>query len=318
MQCDACRKVSAQARQRHTSLSPVPQQFRSIRASSGLAVNHSVVELLPNDADPVTKRTMLALDGRGVSDNARPGLPTSVAGRMLDVLGCFSGPRVVLGVTEIAVRIGMPKSTTHRMLSVMLRHGFVRREGQRYRLAKRVFELSARAADPHGLREAAIPYMTELHHATGETVHLAVLESTDVLYVQKVYGHGSTPCPTTVGGCNPANCTALGKAILSRSGDEIVERVLYGRLQRLTNRSLYTPEVLGRCVETARTQGFAVDNEECRPGLACVAVPILDRSTGEAVAALSISARTSRFNKPLFAASLVKAANNLSRVGVPL
>lgn len=275
-------------------------------------MNHSVVELLPNDADSMTKHVTLALDERGVSNSAMPGLPTSVAGRMLDVLGCFSGPRVVLGVSEIAVRAGLPKSTTHRMLSVMLRHGFVRREGKRYRLEKRVFDLGVRAADPHGLREAAIPYMTELHHATRETVHLAVLDSTDVLYVQKVYGHGSTPCPTTVGGRNPANCTALGKAILSGSGEETVERVLYGRLRRQTNRSLCTAEALGRSVQMARTEGFAVDYEECRPGLACVAVPILDRCTGEAVAALSISARASRLNKHLFAASLVKAANNLS------
>ena len=240
--------------------------------------------------------------------------PTNSVGRTLEVLAAFDGSRTVLGVSEVAVRAGVPKSTAHRLLNVMSQHGFVRREGNRYRLGERLFELGARALEPRGIRERAVPYMAELHHATLATVHLAVLHNDCVLYVEKIYGHGALPCPSVVGGSNPASCTALGKAILSRSTDKTVERVLGGGLSRPTRKSLHTADAVRRNLQIARDDGFAVDYEELRMGLACVSAPIIDRGTGEAIAALSISAPTSRLNKRRFATLLLTATEALSPV----
>jgi DNA-binding IclR family transcriptional regulator len=239
--------------------------------------------------------------------------PINTASRTLEVLSAFDGSRAVLGVSEIALRAGVPKSTAHRLLSVLTQHGFVKREGNRYRLAEHLFELGSHALGLPGLRDRAVPYLVELHHATLETVHLAVLHDNHVLYVEKIFGHQAPPCPTTVGGRNPAHCTALGKAILSRSTVDLVERVLVGPLPLLTRQSLRTPEAVSRHLRVARDDGVAVEIEECRTGLACISAPIIDRHTGQAVAALSISSPTSRFDGRRFAARLRRAADELSR-----
>ena len=254
------------------------------------------------------KSTLLLAEGQIGS------APTNVAGRTLEVLSAFDGPRNVLGVSEIAMRAGVPKSTAHRLLSVMAQRGFVRREGNRYRLGERLFELGSRAVEPRGLRDRAVPFMIELHHATRETVHLAVLHGDQVLYIEKIYGHGTQPCPTAIGSSNPATCTALGKAMLAHSAEETVARVLGARLRRLTPRSLCTPDSVLRSLNAAREDQVAVEYEECRLGLGCVAAPIVDVRSGLAVAALSISAPTSHVNRRRFAELLTKAANNLSRV----
>lgn len=242
------------------------------------------------------------------------GIRTSAASRTLELLSAFDESRSVLGVSELAARTSMPKSTAHRLLAVLIHHGYVKRDGNRYRLAERVFELGSLALRPRGLRERAVPFMAELHHETLETVHLAILHEGHVLYLEKVFGHRAIPCPTTVGGRNPAYSTALGKAILSRSRAETVERVAAGRLRRLTPHTVTTPEMLYRRLNRAQQEGVAVDLEECRMGLTCVAAPIIDRHTGEAVAALSISSPSSRFDERRLGARLRRAAESLSTV----
>ncbi|SFL29982.1 IclR family transcriptional regulator [Geodermatophilus ruber] len=241
---------------------------------------------------------------------------TNAASRTLAVLSAFGGSRAVLGVSEIAVRAAVPKSTAHRLLAVLHEHGYVKRDGNRYRLAERVFELGSRAFWPRGLRERAIPFMAELHHETLEIVHLAILHDDDVVYVEKIYGHRAWPCPTTIGGRNPAHATALGKSILSYSSPETVGHVLTGHLARPTRHTVAHPEALQKQLRVAREEGVAVEVEECRVGLACVAAPIIDRRTGEAVAALSISSPTARFDKRRFAARLRKAADTLSQTAL--
>ncbi|MFC5994350.1 IclR family transcriptional regulator [Pseudonocardia hispaniensis] len=239
--------------------------------------------------------------------------PTNAASRTLALLSAFDGSRSVFGVSELASRASMPKSTAHRLLGVLIDHGYVKRDGNRYRLGEHVFELGSRALRPRGLREQAVPFMAELHHATLETVHLAILHDREVLYLEKVFGHRAPPCPTTVGGRNPAHCTALGKAILSRSAPETVEHVVAHGLARRTPHTTTHPDLLRRNLSLARDEGVAVDLEECRMGLACVAAPIVDRRTGEALAALSISAPIARFDKRRLAARLGKVADVLSR-----
>lgn len=238
--------------------------------------------------------------------------PSNVASRTLALLSAFDEARAVLGVTELARAAAVPKSTAHRLLTVMLRHGYIKRDGNRYRLAEHVFELGSRAAGPRGLRERAIPFMVELHHETLAVVHLAVLHDDQVLYLEKVFGHGGWPCPTAIGGRNPAHCTALGKALLSRSPGGTVENIVRRGLPRLTEKTVSAPGALFRELSRAREDGVAIEIEQCRLGLACVAAPILDRRTQQPIAALSISTTTSQFNMARLADRARKAAAALS------
>jgi DNA-binding IclR family transcriptional regulator len=174
------------------------------------------------------------------------------------------------------------------MLGQLLELDVLRREGDLYRLGRHLFELTRRTDPDHPLREAAMPYMLQLQARTGRTVHLAVLDGADVLYVERVGDRRSATLPTRAGDRMPAYCTGLGKALLAFCAPpDTVERVLGSTLNRRTPRTLSMPGLLARDLQRTRTAGFAQDREESVLGLSCVAMPISD-ATGT-VAALSVS-----------------------------
>lgn len=243
------------------------------------------------------------------------GAHRSASGRALALLDAFAGPRSVLGVSELAARAGVPKSTAHRQLALLIESGYVKRAGDRYYLAEHVFAIGNMlwACRPGGLRERAVPFMIELSHQTQSTVHLAILDGDSVLYLEKLFVHNSTPCPTSVGSRRPAHCTALGKAILAHSTERRTTQFLSTGLRRFTLRTRVTGDALAKDLDRARRDGVATESEEYRPGLTCVAAPILDRETGLAVGALSVSTTPDRAQLSRFAAQVLRATEPLSR-----
>jgi DNA-binding IclR family transcriptional regulator len=195
-------------------------------------------------------------------------------------------------VSQVARLTSLPKSTAFRLLSSLSAAGYLIRQGSQYRLAWHVFELGSRAAQlDAGLREAILPRLVDLQARTGYTVHLGVLQGSDVLYVEKIPGRSGPKTPTRVGARVEATCTAIGKALLAHSSDEARERVLRSRLTRRTPFSVVEPGRLLRQMAQARTDGLAFDREESTVGLTCVASPLLWE--GEAWAAISLSGPTS-------------------------
>jgi len=233
------------------------------------------------ERDPVTK-------SNAVAGEPSTGLATSV-GKALAVLAAFRGDGVVLGVTQIAERAGIPKSTAHRILAVLVEHGYIDRDDVRYQLSRRMFELGNMVAEcrPRSLRSVAAPFLGSLYEATHATIHLAVLEGPDVIYVDKICGHQSVQVPSRIGGRIPALCTALGKAILALSGDEVRDQALGQPVPRLTPRTVVNPTLLAAALETTRQTGIAHDNEGVRLGVRCIAAPIVRR--GRPVGAISMS-----------------------------
>lgn len=238
----------------------------------------------------------------------------SSAGKALALLDAFAGPRAVLGVSELATQLKIPKSTAHRLLCVLIESGYVRRTGDRYCLTGRAFELGnqVRVCRPNGLRDRAVPYMAELFALTGETIHLAVLAGTDILYVDKVFGHHSTRCGTYVGARRPAYTTGLGKAILAFAAPAEVERSLTGHFQRYTAYTVPNASALLRSIDKVRADGFATDFEESFVGLSCVAVPILSPVDQVAVGAISLTTVATKGSLARYKVAMVKAAEQLS------
>lgn len=222
-----------------------------------------------------------------------PGLDTSV-GKALAVLDVFLGEGALLGVSQIAARAQLPKSTTHRLLAVLVEHGYVERVEARYQLGRTIFELGNMVSDcrPRSLRSIAMPYLTDLYEATHATVNLAVLEGFDVLFVEKLYGHHAVSLPSRVGGRVPALCTALGKAILAFTAPEVCEDALSQRVPQLTPRTVVNQSVLRSTLANVRATGIAEDSEGASLGARCIAAPIIDR-TGTVVAGVSVSLPTS-------------------------
>ncbi len=209
---------------------------------------------------------------------------------ILEILGSAQE----VGVTELARKLGMGKSSVHRLLRTLAAKGYVEKNPQtdRYRLAYRLFVLGSAAAERYGLKDLAAPVMERLSAQVGETANLGVLEGDRVISLHKVEGPHLLRMHLDPGRGVPAHATALGKVLLAGlPADELETWLRSHRLVRLTRHTL--TERLRAAVRHAAARGFAVDNEECSLGLRCVAAPIRDRR-GSVVAAVSISGPTQR------------------------
>ncbi|GGK36942.1 IclR family transcriptional regulator [Nocardia camponoti] len=140
--------------------------------------------------------------------------PSAGLERAALLIDAFDGPGR-LTLADIVRRTGLPRSSAHRMLDQLVQLRWLRRDGRDYELGLRLVELGSLAVHQDRLHRAALPYLRELHRATGFVVHLAVLDGDDVVYLDKVGGEWNTAVPSRVGGRRPAHTTALGKALLA-------------------------------------------------------------------------------------------------------
>ena len=208
--------------------------------------------------------------------------------RAAAILGAFDPTHRELTLAALVARSGLPRSTTHRTAEKMIRLGWLDKPADRYRIGNRLFEISSLAPIRHELREAVLPFLQDLHHATKTTVQLGVLDGTQVLVVDKVTGHRPMPMLSQAGGVIPAYCSGLGRAILAYSDQTVIDAVLDGDLPARTPRTLTSAVAIVRELTAIPEQGFAVDREEGNIGVTCVAAPIFG-PLGEAVAALSVT-----------------------------
>jgi IclR family KDG regulon transcriptional repressor len=218
-----------------------------------------------------------------------------------------------LGVSELARRSGLSKSTAFRLLGMLERNGVVERIGSDYRLGQKLHELGTYvyAPDHDRVREVLTPFLADLYELTHETVHLAVLHGTDVVYINKLYGHRPVRSPSRLGGRVPAYCTGVGKVLLAYDA-EAADRTLAAPLRELTPRTVTDPERLRRHLAQIRRDGIAFDDEEVLPGLTCVAAPVMGPH-GLPVAALSVAGATGRFDPRAHAAALRRVCYAASR-----
>ncbi|HVX23144.1 MAG TPA: IclR family transcriptional regulator [Acidimicrobiales bacterium] len=193
------------------------------------------------------------------------------------------------GVTHLALAAGLPKSTTHRLLSELIHEGLVARRGSRYCLGSGWYLLRSTptASEWDQLANVARRPLDELFEATGATVHLGVLDEDEVLYLDKLTARGGTRVPSRVGNRMPSTCTALGKAMLAHGGRLLIRTVLSKDLPRLAPRSIAAPNLLLEQLAQVRTEGLAFDFEESQPGVSCVGAPIM--YGGRAVGAVSLT-----------------------------
>src|SRR5438874_986197 len=141
---------------------------------------------------------------------------TTAAGKLLALLDAFGPEQPDFSLAELAVRSGLPKSTTHRILAALeLWRGVERSVSGRYRLGIKFFELGGLVPDRLRLREVALPYMEDLLATTREMVHLAKLDGTDVLYIERLVSHRSVRSPSRVAGRVPATPPGVGPALLA-------------------------------------------------------------------------------------------------------
>ncbi|KAA9166425.1 IclR family transcriptional regulator [Amycolatopsis acidicola] len=235
----------------------------------------------------------------------------SVLGKVQRILEAFGPDEEHLSLSELSRRSGVAKASVHRLAQELVRWGVLERRGADYWLGMRLFEIGQRVPRQRILRDAARPYMEDLYHATGETVHLAVLDGMEVLYLEKVSGHHQVKKPSRIAGRMPLHCTATGKVLLAFGSRALVDEVVASPLERMTPRTVATPGLLLQELARARETGYAVEHEQTRIGYLSVAVPLLG-ATGTTAGALSVTAPLVRGDVPKFAGLLGMVARRIT------
>ena len=245
---------------------------------------------------------------------SRDGTTTSQLEKAALVLDAF--PRgSALTLAEVCTRTGLARSTVHRLLVDLTTLGWIDRSGPTFELGLGLFQLGERVAVKHQLRSAAIPFMQDLYAVTGQTVHLAVRNGYDAVYVEKLYGHVPLPLPSQIGGRLPLTCTAVGKALLAFEDAELRAQVLARPLRRYTANSITNPRFQNNSSTSDNNpvgNGLTPGNGGGGLGGCCLAAPVL--LNGAPVAALSVSVPTDRFRPELLAPAVRTGALALGRV----
>jgi DNA-binding IclR family transcriptional regulator len=221
-----------------------------------------------------------------------------------------------LSLNEVTAKTGIAKSTVFRILTTLVYNGYVLRNARDYYVSPKVGALANSTATVEGLKAAALPYMLKLRDEFGETVNLGQLALDKVVYLEVVPSEYALRFSERPGASAPAHATALGKAILAFSAPELVDSLVTRRdLTRYTRNTITDAEELRKELKRVRERGYALDKGEVSTLASCAAAPVVD-SQGIALAALSISGPTSRFNPrrdPRVVEELVAAAHTVSR-----
>lgn len=240
-----------------------------------------------------------------------------VLGRAFSILEAFSRNRGELGVADLTRMVRLPKSTVHRLVMILERHGYLEKSpfGGRYRLGSRVIQLGMLALNQLDLKSTATPYLERLAAETGETAHLGILRDGEIISLVHAQGRHILRMPSTVGRRIPAHCTSLGKAIMAFLPKEEIEKLTAGIiLRRYTPKTLIKPSLLMADLRRVRKLGYATDNEEFEKGLKCIGAPVRDHM-GRVIAAISIAMPAFRMEKgrvPELTREVLKSAEDLS------
>ncbi|MHC3456116.1 IclR family transcriptional regulator [Streptomyces prasinus] len=231
--------------------------------------------------------------------------------RTLTVLGTFDDQHRRMSLAEIARRATLPEPTTFRILRELVAAGaLVRADDRTYSIGRMLWDLGLLSAVETDRRDVASPYLHDLHAATRATVHLAIREDVEVLYLDRLSGQASVPVVSRVGSRLPLYPTGVGKVLLAHAPDDVIQRVL-SSLRRFTPYTVTTPGSLSLELARIRSDGYATTREEMTLGACSLAVPI--RHRGQVVAAIAVVVPDFRRDKARLLGALTVAAHAIER-----
>jgi DNA-binding IclR family transcriptional regulator len=241
----------------------------------------------------------------------RPGV--SAAGKALDVLGAFASDARELSLSELARRAGLALSTAHRVVAELVAWGALERaDDGRYRIGLRLYEVGALAPRGLALRDAALPFMSDLYEVTHEVVQLAVREGRELVFIERIAGRSSVGVHTRVGLRFPLPPSGAGLVLLAFAPPEVQEAVLAGPLQSFTARTITDPARLRAVLADTRRTDIAVSDRQVTTDSLSVAAPVRDPS-GAVVAAVSVVVHAGSIDPAMLSPLLRTAARGISR-----
>jgi len=206
-----------------------------------------------------------------------------------------------LGLSELAQTVGLPISTTHRLLGTLQSEHFVRNETERgvWLIGVQSFVVGNAFLRSRNLTIVARPYMCDLMEQCGETVNLAIEEDGEAVYLEQIECRQTMRAIARTGGRAAMHASGVGKAMLAAMSDNRVEWIITRRgLSKVSEKTITTRHALRAELAAIRERGFALDDEENAVGLRCIASPIFDERS-EPIAALSLSGPTVRIKRDM-------------------
>lgn len=211
----------------------------------------------------------------------------SVLARAARVVEAFGIDDASLTVSEIARRADLHIATASRIIEELVRCGWLERDGRQVRVGVRLWEISSRSSPTVNLREAARPFMEDLHAVVDQHTQLAVREGTEVLFLERLTARGAAVNFTRIAGRLPIHASSSGLVLLAHSPLDVQEQVMNAPLRVFTDRTISTPKDLRAELARVRRQGYALCAGHIHPGTTGIAVPIRG-AQDRVVAALAV------------------------------
>lgn len=235
---------------------------------------------------------------------AAPAVKEAPSGRLssvtsaLLVLKVFSEEETEIGISSLAKRLGLAKSTVHRLAVTLASEGFLEQnpENGRYRLGLSLFALGALVRRRMDVSNQARPLLGLLRDSTQEAVHLAILAQTSIMYLYNLESSQAIGIRSYIGARKPAFCTCEGRVLLAFNAPELVASVIQEGLVARTPKTNTDPKALQKALIEVRQAGYAIDDEESEVGMRGVAAPIRDIS-GKVIAAVGLAGPIQRLTK---------------------
>lgn len=218
--------------------------------------------------------------------------------KAIEVLKCVGQLPEPLSLKEIALRVGLPKTSVFRYLRTFEAAGMIVHDRARdlYRIDTRIIGMINLGSEMERLRKVCLPHMQTLCRLCGETVNLGVLECSEIVYLEIIQAPQAAKLQARVGGRHPIHTTSIGKVMLANMPAEARTAALPRVLRQRTRRSILERQNLFVELDKIHRLGYAEDDSENEDGALCLGAPIFDAS-GSVIAGMSISAPTARISK---------------------
>lgn len=232
-----------------------------------------------------------------IKKETRPTQLSSVT-NALRILKSFSTLNPVRRVSELASELGVSKSTISRIIGTLVAEDFLTPDTKTagYRLGYSLLTLGGALANTNELYLEVAPVLNDIVLQTGESAHVAVLEGSDVIYLNKNTGPYYANIMTQVGSHNPAHATSSGKVLLSEADQVVVNQIFSDGVKAYTEHTVLNPIKFNKDLDKVRKNGYALSIEEIQKDNYSIAVPVRNES-GKIVCAIVVVGPLSRINK---------------------
>ncbi|GAA1804779.1 IclR family transcriptional regulator [Nesterenkonia flava] len=236
----------------------------------------------------------------------------TAAGRVLALLDAFTQGGSPLTLSEISRQAGLSLTTTHRLVKEVLQWGGLELdESGRYRLSCKILGLAS-TSRAMVLRERALPHLMELHSRTGMSVHLAVRDRDEVMYIEALRAHPNYTGRSRIGGHFRLHVTATGLVLLAHEREEFIEEYLNQPLKRYTEHTIADADELRTTLHDVRQQGYAVAHQFVSPTAGAVGAPIVGLD-GEVTSSLGLTYHVNQVNPSALVDLVRVTATRISR-----